>query len=162
MSTRSQIIIKDDYSEQWFYRHSDGYPSGNLPQLFKFMSWLKEGKIRNNVEQSSGWLILIGADEYGYDYNFDTDKKTRRKNLFKPNGKKLGCGWKCGAYEICSCKELHGDVEWLYTIDLQDDTIEILDVRSDKKKKFTFEELKRRKGDWISLENLWGCLRCQQ
>jgi len=159
MSTRSQIVIKDDYSEQWFYRHSDGYPSGNLPQLFKFMSWLNEGKIRNNVEQSAGWLILIGAREY--DTYYAKNQKGEysdipKDDIARPNDCDISSGWKCGAYEICSCRELHGDVEWLYTIDLQDNTIEILDVNSDKKMKFTFEELKRRKGDWISLENLWG------
>jgi hypothetical protein len=63
MSTRSQIIIKDGYTEQWFYRHSDGYPQENMPELYKFMSWVNEGKIRNNVEQSCGWLVLLGAKE---------------------------------------------------------------------------------------------------
>ena len=33
MSTRANIIIKDSYQEQIFYRHSDGYPDGTLPDF---------------------------------------------------------------------------------------------------------------------------------
>jgi hypothetical protein len=65
MSTRANIIIKDKYGQLIFYRHSDGYPEGALPTLKKLMSWVKDGKIRDNVDQASGWLILIGAEEYG-------------------------------------------------------------------------------------------------
>ena len=64
MSTRANIIIKDEHSQLIFYRHSDGYPEGALPTLNKFMDWVKAGKIRDNVDQASGWLILIGAQEY--------------------------------------------------------------------------------------------------
>jgi len=66
MSTRAQIKITDSFGQElWFYRHSDGYPDGTLPTLQKFLDWVKAGKIRDNVEQAAGWLILIGAEEYG-------------------------------------------------------------------------------------------------
>ena len=57
MSTRANIIIKEDWSYKddkgktkkgsdklIFYRHSDGYPSGAMPTLNIFMKWLKDGK----------------------------------------------------------------------------------------------------------------------
>jgi len=140
MSTRSQIIIKDQYNEQWFYRHSDGYPEGNLPQLFKFMSWLKEGKIRNNVGQSSGWLILIGAEEY---------KEYQDNKPFTPKD------WKVGAYELCPHRSMHGDIEWLYIIDLEENTISIQEIRSSEEYKFTYDELKRYKGKWEKIRDLF-------
>jgi len=103
MSTRAQIIIKDSDSELWFYRHSDGYPEGTMPTLNKFLEWVKSGRIRDNVEQSAGWLIIIGANEYG------------NKNYEPGNDRFMG--WKVGAYEP-SIPEKHDDIEYLYTIDL--------------------------------------------
>ena len=69
MSTRANIIIKDSWgNELFFYRHSDGYPDGTLPTLEKFVKWVKEGRIRDHAGQAAGWLIIIGADEYNYEW----------------------------------------------------------------------------------------------
>ena len=106
MSTRANIIIKDRHSKLWFYRHSDGYPEGTMPTLEKFLQYVKDGKIRNNVGQAAGWLIIIGHDEYG--------SQTPDEN------------WEVGAYEPTTGQ--HGDIEYLYTIDLQALTIEVLEV----------------------------------
>lgn len=43
MSTRANVVIKDQYSSLWFYRHTDGYPEGTLPTLEKFMEKLEDG-----------------------------------------------------------------------------------------------------------------------
>ena len=64
MSTRASIIIKDEDEKLIFYRHSDGYPTGTMPTLNKFLELVKSGKIRDNVGQSAGWLIILGALEY--------------------------------------------------------------------------------------------------
>lgn len=132
MSTRSQIIVRDNSGELWFYRHSDGYPSGNLPTLRKFLQHVKDGKIRDNVEQAAGWLVILGAQEYLYSYIREkdsgadpTEERIRKYSFskFVPFGGMFS--WKVGAYEPCSCRHLHGDVEFLYTIDLQSKTIKI-------------------------------------
>ena len=99
MSTRANIILKDNMGEVIYYRHSDGYPDGTLPTLNEFLDNVKSGKIRDNVTQSSGWLVLIGHNEYGSKID----------------------EWKVGAYEITST--IHGDIEYLYTIDLDLKTI---------------------------------------
>ena len=108
MSTRAQVIIKDNNQELWFYRHSDGYPKGTLPTLEKFLNWVKEGKIRKNVEQAAGWLILIGAKEYNV-----KDAPVSDQQMYD----------NCGSYEPCACKARHGDVHFLYTIDLIQETL---------------------------------------
>ncbi len=111
MSTRCQVIVKDQHSEVWFYRHSDGYPEGVKPSLDKFLSWVKAGRIRNNAEQAAGWLVIIGNQEYapiGSGYP-------------EPVGKGH-MGWKVGAYEPCA-PERHGDIEFLHTVDLDALTI---------------------------------------
>ena len=113
MSTRCQVIVTDGYDELWFYRHSDGYPEGVKESLGLFLQWVKEGKIRDNVEQASGWLILIGQTEYG--------------TPSTPNPKDGYSGWKCGAYEP-SVPEQHGDIDFLYTVDLKNKTVVVQEV----------------------------------
>ena len=114
MSTRCQVIIRDKYKDAlWFYRHLDGYPEGALPTLKTFMGLIKEGKIRDNVEQAAGWLVLLGAQEYGVSV--------------KKCGLDPMMGWKCGAYEPCMPQE-HGDIEFLYTLDLEELTITVADT----------------------------------
>jgi len=124
MSTRANIILKESYSykdaegkiinksnELIFYRHSDGYPEGTLPTLNKFMDWLKSGKIRNDLMQCSGWLILLGAMEYNTIPKYDnTTDYPDIDTISDPKD------WKAGAYEQTT--GIHGDIEWLYTIDL--------------------------------------------
>jgi hypothetical protein len=124
MSTRANIIIKDEHDKLFFYRHSDGYPEGTLPTLEKFLLYVKEGKIRDNVSQSSGWLIIIGAEEYKaipnkrrYELTKEDEKEWHKKIYSEP------LDWKVGAYEPTT--GIHGDIEFLYVIDLDKKTIEI-------------------------------------
>lgn len=120
MSTRAQIIIKDEYDELWFYRHSDGYPEGVKPTLDQFCEWVNKGLIRANVEQSAGWLILLGAKEYGRVYKGEGKyKKKTVVELFTPSGEAISSGWKVGAYEPCA-PAIHGDTAHMYVIALTD------------------------------------------
>ncbi len=132
MSTRANIIIKDEYEKLWFYRHSDGYPEGTLPTLKKFMRWVKEKRIRDNAQQAAGWLIVIGNEEYR-GKNFlahysDDDKKIVGVDVqHEPGHAGSMSGWKVGEYEPTS--KQHGDIEFLYTLDLRNpDVIKVLDV----------------------------------
>lgn len=123
MSTRANIKVKDKNDAQLFYRHSDGYPEGALPTLKKFMRWVDKGKIRDNVEQASGWLIAIGSDEY--------DK------YLEPDEGDDFMGWKVGAYEPATC--IHGDIEYLYELNLNKLSIEVFktDFEGNRTKKDT-------------------------
>lgn len=106
MSKRCNIIVKDQYDELFFYRHSDGYPAGALPTLREFMALVGE-KIRDNVGQSAGWLIVIGNHEY------------RKYAGEYPDI----MDWKVGAYEPTT--GLHGDIEYVYILDLQKKEIRV-------------------------------------
>ena len=110
MSTRANIIVKDSHDTLFFYRHSDGYPEGAVPLLEKFLGFVKEGLIRDNVGQAAGWLIMLGASEYS----------TMDRNILVPSQDGFS-GWKVGAIEPTT--EIHGDVEYIYTVNL--DTKEI-------------------------------------
>ena len=114
MSTRCNIIIKDGHDQLWFYRHSDGYPSGALPTLKKFMQWVKDRRIRDNVSQAAGWLIIIGHQEYRP--TAEGNKEHYEAPQFVPGGESSLSDWKVGAYEPTICQ--HGDIEYLYTLDL--------------------------------------------
>ena len=118
MSTRANIIIKDQYDTLWFYKHSDGYPEGVMPTLKRFLSYVKTGRIRDNAQQAAGWLIAMGREEY-------QGSKTVAQQLDPKNNS--GMDWKVGAYEPTTGQ--HGDIEWLYTIDLETKTIEKQAVR---------------------------------
>ena len=113
MSTRAQIIVKDKFDKLWFYRHSDGYPEGAMPMLETFLDYVKRKIIRDNVEQASGWLILFGAKEYG----------EKKKDITSPTEEGYS-GWKCGSIEP-SVPALHGDIEYLYIIDLEYKTLSV-------------------------------------
>jgi len=131
MSTRANIVIKETYSYKdeagkqvnevsklFFYRHSDGYPEGAMPTLNIFMDWLRAGKIRTDLQQGSGWLILLGAMEYNSLPDFKLQKPW--KDGAHPYGDtdtiQPPKDWKCGAIEPTTC--IHGDIEYLYVIDL--------------------------------------------
>ena len=109
MSTRCNIKVVEGKDTLWFYRHSDGYPDGALPLLNKFMKYLEEGKIRDNLSQACGWLILLGAQEYGQSIE---KLETSDSDSFN---------WKVGAIEPTT--EQHVDIEYLYTIDLEKKTL---------------------------------------
>lgn len=122
MSTRCNIIIKDKYSYVILYRHSDGYPEGVKPTLDKFLEWVNSGKIRKCASQASGWLVLLGIQEYAAHerYNLETQNWEKPEDIllkdFSPNSRDPWNGWKIGAYEPCT--EIYGDIEYLYIIDL--------------------------------------------
>ena len=116
MSTRANIVVTDSYGDTlWFYRHSDGYPEGTMPTLDEFMKRVVTGELRSNASQAAGWLIIIGHEEY----------QEVRDKYPSING------WKVGAYEPTTGQ--HGDIEFLYTIDLKDKTIEMHNISSGEK-----------------------------
>lgn len=119
MSTRCNVIIKDTGSQLIFYRHSDGYPSGVKPTLTHFLELVKSDKIRNNASQAAGWLIMIGNVEY------DAGQM--------PNPEDRLSGWKVWAYEPTD--KLHGDIEYLYEIDLTAQTLKGWEWDMNKHKK---------------------------
>jgi len=124
MSTRANIVLKEGKDKLYFYRHSDGYPRGAMPLLERFTQWGKDGKIRKDLQQCAGWLIVLGAIEYCTIPTYEIEvtnrygrerKETKDETIQPPND------WKVGSIEPTTC--LHGDIEYLYTIDIE--TMEI-------------------------------------
>lgn len=103
MSTRANIIITDGNDHVILYRHSDGYPEGVKETFLAFIEAVRNGTFRDNTMQAAGWLIVLGAMEYG----------TLKDKLGNPEF----MNWKCGAYEPTN--QVHGDINYLYLIDLE-------------------------------------------
>lgn len=113
MSTRANIVVKSGREKLIFYRHSDGYPEGTMPLLEKFMAEIKAGNLRDNVGQSAGWLVEYGRREM---LEFENEMKKQISSF-------QGYGWKVGFIEPTTC--IHGDIEYLYTIDLANKKITV-------------------------------------
>ena len=138
MSTRATIILTESYSwkdennqqksrteKLYFYRHSDGYPEGTMPSLNIFIDWIKKEKIRDNLPQSAGWLILIGAMEYNTIPKFECEKTSYGRAYGDLDTIQMPNDWKCGAYEPTT--EIYGDIEYLYVIDVSNKSIKCFD-----------------------------------
>lgn len=145
MSTRANIILTESYSYRarngrkvakteklYLYRHSDGYPEGVMPTLGKFIDWLKRGKIARSIQQGAGWLIMLGACEYNTIPRYEI-----REGYGDPDTIADPLNWKVGAYEITN--GIHGDIEFLYTVDLTSCALTVQRVRYDERDKQTFE-----------------------
>ena len=129
MSTRANVILSETFSYKagngkqvtktkklFFYRHSDGYPEGALPSLKKLIDWMKAGKIRRELSQGAGWLIVIGAMEYNSipAFKVELTGKTESGLIESFEDPK---SWKVGSWEPTT--EIHGDIEFLYEIDMR-------------------------------------------
>lgn len=95
MSTSAQIdLVDNDGSKLSFYCHCDGYPEGVVPHLKKFVGMIKDGKIRNNLLQSAGWLLVIGKEAF--------EEMCRQHLKERPDSGEITrrmYGWKVGLFE---------------------------------------------------------------
>ena len=102
MSTRSNILVTDGQEKLLFYKHCDGYHTGQ-EILLKYMQEIKDGKLRNNVSQSAGWLIVFGYLN-----------RTKSGN---------GLDWQVGDYEPT---DYYGsDIEYFYICDIKKMQIQV-------------------------------------
>ena len=96
MSTRANIILRDGSGDELcYYQHSGGYPDGVMPMLNDFMARVRNQRIRDNTEQAGGWLMILGSSP--------------------------GYCWKASTVEPSTC--IHGDIAWLYIVDLSTKTV---------------------------------------
>lgn len=116
MSTRANIIIRDQSTTLYFYRHSDGYPESTGEDLKEFCKGYSKN-FRADAMQSAGWLIIHGF------HTMIADHKAIDAKFSKASLEPLkGYEWKVGYYEPTN--GLHGDVEYVYIIDLDSMTLE--------------------------------------
>jgi len=98
------------------------YPSTKCKYCGKYIGvrktfiYLFSKKIRDNLSQSAGWLIMLGAIEYDTIPVFEKVEKT-----YSSKGNIKTCAspkdWQVGAFEPTT--GLHGDIKHLYVVDLK-------------------------------------------
>lgn len=128
MSTRSIIVVtgRGNYSGDRtirLYKHSDGYPTGNLPLIAEALTKAKEQCDAENkrfesskpktpiVDQVVGLLIGASSDVYGMGARIDDEDEGKLaiySEKLKP--KHLGNQW---------------DLEWIYIVDLNSNAVKI-------------------------------------
>lgn len=119
MSTRCNVVIFDKFTDPqrpiMFYRHSDGYPEGVKDTLDAFVAGIAEGRLRDNDEQAAGWLVVLGAQEYGC---LTKDYGEAYVDLpVRLTGDEGVLDWQVGCYE--PCVDLHGDIEYVHFVDIE-------------------------------------------
>ncbi len=132
MSTRAQIILTDsDGNELRFYKHWDGYPEETLPILEDFVGAVRQGRIRDNVEQAAGWLILLGEQERRLPWPPDEQFYDQHGKLVDNPDRDNGSGFRClprndnDLLLIEPCCEEHEDIDYYYTVDLSTKQISV-------------------------------------
>ena len=114
MSTRSQIgfypsrIPKLSHPDAVIYKHSDGYPSGNLPLLVPFLRLFNERRGLTDTEYASAWTLWHLINEH---------VKQSKKWKFSSNKD----GIDCLGYGICGghgkTKDcFHEDIAYYYAV----------------------------------------------
>lgn len=108
MTTRAHIEVRECGDSLLFYKHEDGYPEGVMPMLMWFVERIRSGKIRSDIEQASGWLIVYGANELN---------KDRSPSDY----------WKAGFIEPAT--SVHPDIEFYYIVDIVEMTVKAYKVK---------------------------------
>jgi len=152
MSTRCNVIISETFTyragngkpvsktkETVFYRHSDGYPETVLPELEKLSDWIKRGLLRGDLIQSSAWLVIIGAIVYNTIPKFKTEATEGGTEYGVLDSIEDPKDWKAGAYEITD--GIHGDISYLYRLELPGATVKAFKVSYNNEDKQEFTEL---------------------
>ena len=89
MSTRSNIIVQDEYNRIQVYRHYDGYPEGVMPELIKALEFAWPLP-RFEADDFAAAIVRAWKDEGGGHIRIDGNPK---------------------AFEM-----VHGDTEYVYVI----------------------------------------------
>lgn len=85
MSTRCQIAFTSaetnlDTPEALLYRHSDGYPSGVLPEMMPFLNWWAGARGINDIQYCSARLLQYLANMYdGYTIKWAKERLEKYK-----------------------------------------------------------------------------------
>ena len=123
MSTRSIIVFKNEYSENYIYVHSDGYPSNRLVQIQKFLEWNKprNGDVAYSAANFVLWYKLDSIREYNYGDKIDT-----LDDMLTPREEDSGIHRGIGVVD-----KTWDDQEYKYVVDFDAKTIHVTGYETD-------------------------------
>lgn len=113
MSTRCQIAVYDDGKaledyEALLYRHSDGYPSGVLPDIMPFLSWWSKGRGIVDTEYVAARLLQYLCNRH--------DEQTKEAAKVYEHVKHEYHVDFTGTLGHGICKVFHWDIKYFYAI----------------------------------------------
>lgn len=114
MSTRSQIGIYQNNKkpltefEALLYRHSDGYPSGVLPDIMPFLSWWSKNRGIDDTEYVSARLLQYLCNKH--------DEQSKELAKKYPMVSEEYSDEFTGTLGYGICKQFHWDIEYFYAI----------------------------------------------
>ena len=122
MSTRSQILFINGRSKVLVYRHSDGYPSGVIPDLIEFLRW-NRGR-NSDLEYTIAnyfYFFKRATEEYAMkrtklvkgEYK---DVKRKGSPLDIKDKHDLGLQFVQAGHGLCVDNTIHGDIEYFYKV----------------------------------------------
>ncbi len=128
MSTRSHIAFyadQDDKLEDFqalLYRHSDGYPSGVLPDIMPFLAWWITARGIEDIEYCSARLLQYLANNYDESsVRFLIESEKRGSASAKEELAEIQQFTGILGHGIS--KQFHWDIEYLYAITPQGVTV---------------------------------------
>ena len=96
----------------------EGDRDGPIPQdLERIIGWIKEGRLRRDLGQLAGWLVVMGHIESVDRVNGYPWRKGEDLMYGLPGASSDASGWKVGNYEPTSWG-IHGDVQYVYVLDV--------------------------------------------
>ena len=112
MSTRSHIefVWEEEKITHLIYRHSDGYPTGLIPDLLAFLKW-NSGR-NSDVEYTIAnyfFFEKVTTIQMLNECSHKTDNPDTLENMLDASTAQLG-------YGLCEPKGIHGDCEWFYRV----------------------------------------------
>jgi len=126
VSTRCSITAKDPWGRYRIYRHSDGYPTGVVPDLY--LVWTKN--TRHDAEYFlANFVFYSKLRTYLVAKKFVTLDKEPFKDYIEAI--KAFRSWELG-YGVCRPDCKHGDLEYEYELDTETGNLQIYDVCEDR------------------------------
>jgi hypothetical protein len=113
MSTRSHILFRDDDDSLLTYKHHDGYPDAVIPLLREFWQWYPR-TTRLEYLTATWFYYCKRRTEERLGDRYDAPMKTGELAHNHPIAL---------SYGICADNEIHGDVEHLYEVDIEEGTV---------------------------------------
>ncbi len=127
MGTRASIRIKDQFGcELWFIRPYDGFPGHTMPSLQRLMGWVRAGHLRDCASEASTWLILLGIRSHVSGLAAQVKGYSKDVTQMEP----LTHDRDVGSYQVTNMR--HGDIDYLYELDLSLCTIACYSVQPKK------------------------------
>lgn len=127
MSTRCHIQIKQADGSLYscmIYKHSDGYPDFEGCGVMSWLPKLVKDFFEDRGDDAEYCVAQILRQEAIKDYcDFEKQIKVNKKKKLKDSWPSKNLALNYLGWGVCLTSERHGDIAYMYTVDLKDGTV---------------------------------------